>query len=118
MMCEHVSCGSSEKVWLPYRYKGRDRGLKAHTYCVKCGIVKSISPDKPRDIGYFINLVSAIGRSFKVTKIQMRMIAMDLSNSCLADTYGLDRSMQELLFIQIIKKYINLPDNSLKEFLQ
>ena len=39
--CKHVCCGAAEKVWLPYEFEGRSRGLKAHLYCIHCGVVKN-----------------------------------------------------------------------------
>jgi len=117
MKCEHVSCGTSEKIWLPYSFRGKERCLKPHYYCTKCGLVKTNSSDNRRSIGYYINLVSNIGRYYKVTQIQMRMISMNLENESMDDPYGLDRTMQDKLFIKILKKYINLPENFLLEML-
>jgi hypothetical protein len=45
------------------------------------------------------------------------MISMDLENEFMDDPYGLDRTMQDILFIKILKKYINLPENCLLEML-
>jgi hypothetical protein len=117
MKCEHVSCGASEKIWLPYTYKGRERGLKPHPYCTKCGLVNSVSSEKPRRTGYYINLVSDLNRFYKVTQIQMRMISKELESEITDDTYGLDRSMQDTVFIKIVKKYVSLPDKYLLELL-
>ena len=117
MKCEHVSCGASEKIWLSYTYKGRERGLKPHSYCTKCGLVKSVSSEKTRRSGYYINLVSNLKKCYNVTQIQMRMISKELENEITDDTYGLDRFMQDKLFIKIVKKYISLPEIYLLELL-
>jgi hypothetical protein len=42
---------------------------------------------------------------------------MNLENESMDDPYGLDRTMQDKLFIKILKKYINLPENFLLEML-
>jgi hypothetical protein len=117
MNCDHVSCGCSDKIWLPYKYKGRERGLRPHPYCLKCGVVKRIGSDKPHGIGYYINLLSAINCISKITKVQMRMMSIEISDSCIADTYAVDRSMQEALFIKIVKKYTNVREDELKKLL-
>lgn len=117
MRCEHLSCGNSEMVWIPYIYKGRDRGLKHHNYCTKCGLVKCISSEKAHRIGYYINLLANLNKLYRITQIQMRMISKELENEMIDDTYGLDKSMQEKLFIKIVKKYVNAPENYLIKLL-
>lgn len=113
--CEHKSCGSSEKVWLPHIYRGMDCGLKPHPYCAECGLIKSLSSDKPRKIGFYINLVAVLGEHLKVTQVQMRLISMALENAGLDDTYGMDRYQQETLFTQIVRKYIPVPEQVIRE---
>jgi len=46
--CKHVCCSTAEKVWLPYELGGRSRGLKPHSYCIHCGVVRNISPDRAK----------------------------------------------------------------------
>jgi len=60
--CEHKISGSREKLWMPYCFEGRERGLKPHPYCTECGLIKSLSSEKPRSLGYFMNLIAALGR--------------------------------------------------------
>jgi hypothetical protein len=43
MDCIHESCGSIDKVWLPFVVDNRINGLKPHPYCIHCGAVKNIS---------------------------------------------------------------------------
>ena len=75
MSCDHTSCGLAEKVWLPYIFRGRECGLKPHPYCVKCGAVKNLSSEKPREIGYYMNVISDLGKRIKISQVQIRLIA-------------------------------------------
>jgi len=72
--CKHVCCGIAEKVWLPYEFEGRSRGLKPHLYCIHCGVVKNISHDKTKRMGYYTNILARLG----ITKVQIRPIAKEL----------------------------------------
>jgi hypothetical protein len=103
-----------EKVWLPYIFQGRELGLKPHPYCSECGMVKNLSSERPREIGYYVNMVVALGKTYKVTKVQLRLIALEMELLDLDDKYTLDRHKQEELFITIVKKYINVPEHILR----
>ncbi len=115
--CEHKNCGSGEKVWLPYIFDGRDRGLKPHPYCSDCGMAKNLSSQRPRDLGYYMNIVGKLGKRFKITKIQIRLIAQEMERQEMDDAYGLDRKQQEKLFVNIIIKYLNVPERAVLEFI-
>lgn len=108
--CEHKSCGSSEKVWLPYVFQGRELGLKPHPYCSDCGAVKSLSSERPREIGFYVNIVVALSKDYKIAQVQKRLIALEMIKLELDDKYALDRHQQEKLFIEIVKKYVNVPE--------
>lgn len=110
--CEHKSCGGGEKVWLPYIYKGRERGLKPHPYCVNCGLVRNLSSEKPRDVGYYMNLIASLGKRYKIAKVQMRLIALEMEKERLTDAYAMDRQQQEKLFVSIVKKNLNIPERA------
>jgi hypothetical protein len=118
MTCKHKSCGSSEKIWLPYNYESRDRGLKPHPYCMECGLVKSLSSDRPHTIGYYMNILAELGRLYKIAQIQMRLVAQEIERQGLNDSYGMDRLQQERLFVEITKKYMNVPERILIELLK
>ena len=115
--CSHRNCGNSEKVWLMHTYGGKDCGLKPHPYCVECGLVKNLSSDKPRKIGFYINIVAALGERLKNSKAQMRLVSMELHDSGLDDSYGLDRYQQEVLFTQIVRKYVSVSEKIIRELL-
>ena len=79
--CEHKRSGSREKIWLPYYFEGRIRGLKPHPYCTECGLVKNLSSDKPRSICYFMNLIADLGERHKIAKIKIRLIVLEMEDS-------------------------------------
>ncbi len=118
MNCKkHTDCGTKEKIWLPYVYQGRERGLASHIYCTKCGLVKSASSDKPRRLGYYINAIEMLGREVKVTKVQRRLISIELERLGIDDIYSIDRCCQEKLFIEVVKNYINIPERVIHKHL-
>ena len=98
---KHESCGVTENIWLPYKYEGRSRGLKPHPYCIHCGMVKNISPDRAKPMGYYTNMLARMS----ITKVQMRLIVKELECICFDDPYSLTRSDQEKVFNQVVQKY-------------
>jgi hypothetical protein len=115
--CEHKSCGSNEKVWLPYFFEGRERGLKPHPYCADCGLVKNLSSERPRSIGFFINVIAELGRHHKIAQIQTRLIVQEMEELELDDKYGMDRHQQERLFVDIAIRVLNVPERAVCELL-
>jgi hypothetical protein len=115
--CAHRDCGTREKVWLPYFYKGRERGLKPHPYCAECGLVKNLSSERPRQIGYFINLIAKIGSHYKIAQVQVRLMVLEMQRQGLEDSYGIDRQQQEKLFLEIAKRYLNVPERVILELM-
>ncbi len=112
-----MSCGSKEKVWLPYVFRGRERGLRPHTYCVKCGLVKRSSGDRPRDIGYYINVVGTLATEQRVTQVQIRLIVQALERAGIDDSYGLDRYQQERLFIDVVMRHTKVSEEIIRKYL-
>ena len=93
--CKHESCGTAEKVWLPYEFEGRSRGLKPHSYCILCGVVKNVSPDRAKPMGYYTNILARLG----ITKVQIRLSAKELERMDFDDIYFMTRSEQEESFL-------------------
>jgi hypothetical protein len=102
--CKHESCGAAEKEWLPYEFEGRSKGLKPHPYCIHCSIVKNISPDRAKPMGYYTNRLARMG----ITKVQMRLIIKELEAIGFDDTYSMTKSAQERAFVSVIRKYCKL----------
>jgi hypothetical protein len=116
--CDHKSCGGSEKVWLPYFYRGRERGLKPHPFCADCGLVKNLSSERPRDVGYYMNVLSVLGQRYKVVQVQKHLVAMEMERLALDDGYGMDRKMQEKLFVEIVTRILNVPERAVTVILE
>ena len=104
--CVHKDCGTKVKVWLPYFYKGRVRGLKPHPYCAECGLVKNLSSERPHQIGYFINLIAVLGKHYKIAQVQVRLMVREMERQGLEESYRMDRQQQEELFREIAKNVL------------
>ena len=115
--CEHKISGSREKVWLPYYFEGRERGLKPHPYCTECGLIKNLSSEKPRSLGYFMNLIAELGTRYKIAKVQVRLIALEIEKQQMDDKFGMDRGQQEDLFVEITTRILNIPPRVVFELL-
>ena len=115
--CEHQISGSKEKIWLPYYYEGRDRGLKPHPFCTECGLIKNLSSDRPRGIGYFMNVIAELGEHYKIAQVQTRLIAQEMEKQSMDDRFGIDRQQQEKLFIEITTRILNVPARAVSELL-
>ncbi len=120
MKCDHVECGSTEKVWLPYTVREHPNGLKSHPFCIRCGMVKNIGPDKAKSRGYFINVISQIEKHLKIpgSTVRIRLIVKELEKiEDFDDSFSMSRYNQEKAFISIIKKYYQIPDRTIQQFL-
>ncbi|HEY9204663.1 MAG TPA: hypothetical protein VIO58_01985 [Candidatus Methanoperedens sp.] len=120
MKCEHLDCGNTEKVWLPYMVREHPKGLKSHPFCTRCGMVKNIGSDRAIGRGYFINAISRMEKHLKIpgSSVRMRLAVKDLEKiDDFDDEYSMTRCAQENIFIQIIKKYYRVPEGTIKQFL-
>lgn len=113
MNCAHKSCGSDDKVWLPFAVAGANKGLKLHPYCVRCGSVMNISSDRARSIGYYVNVLARMGhRKGGITKVQMRLIVKALEGcDGFEDSYLMTGYAQRNIFIDVVKKYCNFSEH-------
>lgn len=115
MSCSHKICGNTQKIWLPYEFRGLLKGLKPHPYCLRCGSVRNISSDRAKPLGYFMNVLSNLA----ITKVQMRLIAQDIEKiGDFDDDFSSSSFTQEQNFINIVKKYSSLPEHSIKRALE
>ena len=120
MVCSHESCGSVDKVWLPYEVHVGTKGLKSHVYCTKCGAVKYISTGRPKKASYYVNSLSKIDkRIIKLTKVQLRLIVKELEGiKDFDDAYSMTRQTQEKTFIKVVKNYCNVSEGYIASILQ
>ena len=111
--CKHKCCGTAEKVWLPYEFEGRSRGLKPHSYCIHCGVVKNMSSNRAKRMGYYTNILARLG----ITKVQIRLIAKELERiQDFDNVYSMTRSEQEGVFINMVKKYSKVREDTIRAF--
>ncbi len=109
--------GSREKIWLPYYYEGRHRGLKPHPYCKECGLVKSLSSNRLHSLGYFMNVIAELGKCYRITQVQTRLIAIEMKKLSIDDGFGIDRQQQEKIFIEITTRVLNISARSVSRLL-
>lgn len=117
-MHDHESCSPQDWQWLPYDY-GNDRGfLKEHPYCVHCGAVKNMGPDRARGMGFFANVLASIARRRKLTDVQIRLIMKRLEEiEDFEDNYTLSGSSQKEWFLDAVEMYTSLPREFIEEYL-
>ena len=120
MKCNHIDCGSNEKIWLPHIVREDIHGLKSHPYCVKCGMVKNIGSDRAKKVGYFINVISKLEKYLKIscTSVRMRLVVKDLEKiDSFEDEYSRSKYSQEKTIIILIRKYYQIPERIIQQFL-
>ena len=95
-------------VWLPVT-EINNNSVEKHPWCRQCGLVKNISEDFPRGLGYWMNLLSYISDRYNLTQCQKRLMAKDIEASeYLDDTFSTCNSFQKRIFNKIINKYIHV----------
>lgn len=109
---------SPKKDWLPMK----NGILKLHPYCKRCGVVKDTSSDTGKRLGYFINSLYRLKlyldvRGYKISQAQMRLILMEFKKEGYADTYSTSFSYQKEAFVRIVKKYVKVSEDIIKEFI-
>jgi len=83
-------------------------------------MVKNITSDRSKGIGYFINVISKINKHLKITgsSVRMRLAVKELQQiEDFEDSYSMSTYAQEIAFINIIKKYYKIPERTIKQFL-
>jgi hypothetical protein len=77
-----------------------------HPWCTKCGVIKNISDDRPKKLGYWMNELSRLAKNRSFSQSQVRLIAKSLqSHESFHDLFGVNGSVQEKIFLKIVKKY-------------
>ena len=115
--CNHLSSGKEDWVWVPSSdFHGKD--IMLHPWCVNCGVVKNISDDRARKLGYWMNIFSKLANHFSLKQVQKRIIAKELaSNIIFNDIYSITKSSQREYFKKIIVKYCNINLNIIESFI-
>jgi len=126
--CQHESCGREERIWLPtYEWASNDTrntgnsgrsDAALHHWCKLCGCIQNISDDRPRKMGYWINILSKIAKGQLLTQIQKRLVVKELeSYEYFDDLYGITSSAQKEVFVKAIKKYCSLHESIIDSYI-
>lgn len=116
-MCVHTSCSSENMEWLPLKNDGVSE-VVPHPWCIKCGMVKNISFDRAKKMGYWTNILARISRQFKAAQAQKRLVAKELERyDGFDDIYSMTLTSQQQIFVNIVKKYFNLRERTIYSFL-
>ena len=115
--CCHTECGREDRVWLP-SLDIRYGDMEKHPWCKICGVVKNISDDRPKKIGYWMNKLSFISNKLSLKQCQKRLIAKEIEScECFQDMFGTFGSDQKKMFIKIISKSANIRSIDIKSTL-
>ncbi len=125
--CCHESCGRDDRIWLPKVGKASDDARSTgssgrfdaalHHWCVFCGCIKNISDDRPKKMGYWINILSRIAKDCGVSQSQKRLVVKALeSYEDFDDMYGTTGSSQRDVFVKVVKKYCGLCEGTIDSF--
>ncbi len=115
--CDHVS---KSKDWLPLK----NGIIKRHPYCELCGTVKNVSSDRGKRLSFFIVAVSKLRKlmekkGYKISDAQIRLIIKELSElEDFNDTWWITFSRQKEIFVSVIKKYVNVSEDTINSILQ
>ena len=79
--------------------------------------IRVSSSDRPRRLGHYINIIAAMGRKVRITKSQIRLIVLDLQRENIDDTVSLEKCDQEKIFIDTVRRYVNVNSETVRAFL-
>jgi hypothetical protein len=117
---KHVHKDSWERYWLSLP----NGILNPHPFCDNCGVVKNVSDDKARRLGYFIQVLSEIKQYFRrkrykvLTGVQMRLIIKKLQDTeGFEDAYWMRYSKQKSIFLETVCSYTSFSRSLVEGFL-
>ena len=110
---------SNKRDWM----KMQNGVIKLHPYCDECGVLKNVSSDKGKKIGYFVNALSKLkkilgNRGYKISDAQIRLIMKELTENEIEDTWWMTFSKQKEIFVRITKKYIRVSQDLLESVIE
>lgn len=126
--CLHESCERDDRILLP---KNSDKfedervigsnglsDIAHHPWCIHCGCIKNISDDRPKKMGYWVNILSRIVGEFAITQSQKRLVVKTLeSYDFFDDMYGATGSAQKDVFVKTVRKYCSIRENTIYSFI-
>ncbi|MBO8183644.1 MAG: hypothetical protein H0Z28_12800 [Archaeoglobus sp.] len=113
--CSHQD--SPKKDWLPIS----NGAMKQHPFCQKCGIVRNISSDRGKDVGYFINSLAELTnylemRGYRISKAQKRLIIKEFEENGFGDSYSITFSSQKKGFTEIVVRHVKVSKYLVENF--
>ena len=115
--CLHEADGC--RVWLNMQ----NGIIKLHPYCKICGVVKNVSSDRGKKIGYFVAVLSRLRkvlerRGYKISESQIRLILKELSEfDEFKDLWWVTFSGQREIFVSVVRKYVRVSEDIIRSCL-
>ena len=120
MKCSHTKCHSKDRIWVPclVTSEGNEvEKIKPHFYCMECGEIEYLGPQRARGLGYFSNVLGDLkrcldadykkGGSTKITTALLRLITLELHKiDDFSDHFSKSFPSQKKEFYLIIKKFL------------
>jgi len=105
MTCKHNDCKTNQRIYLPSN--DAPSTVSRHPYCTKCGVIKNISTDRGRKLGYYINQLSKMRkRKLIPTHAQFRLILKEINKTwAFDDLYSARKTGQDQIVIEAVMKY-------------
>lgn len=111
MSCDHVEV---EKTWA----KIPNGILKLHPVCSSCGTLKNVSSDVGKKLSHFIVILSKLKKYCKITDVQLRSITKELTaHPDFLDTWWIRYEQQKKIFLEVVRKYVNVSKQLLESLL-
>jgi hypothetical protein len=122
--CSHKNCSKENRIWLPEIITSSNdtrspsstgqSNIALHHWCVLCGCIQNISDDRPKKMGYWINILAKIAQEYSLSQSQKRLVIKTLeSNEFFDDMYGTTGSAQRRVFVKIVQNYCKLGENTI-----
>ncbi len=114
MECNHNPGG---RDWLSMQ----NGVMGVHPFCDKCGIVKNISSDRGKKLGYFIRSLSGLRKKldyvgYHVSDAQIRLISNELEDrEEFTDNWWVTFSRQKELYVNTVQKYVKVSPDLIEE---
>lgn len=126
--CFHKDCGREQRIWLPETNVSSNDSrtpsstgrsdIALHHWCVLCGCIQNISDDRPKKMGYWINILALMAREYSLTQSQKRLVIKALEfNEFFEDMYGTTGSAQQEIFVKTLQNYSKLDKKTIDSFI-
>jgi hypothetical protein len=126
--CSHVNCWREQRIWIPESITFSDSiksisstglsDVSLHYWCIHCGCIQNKTDDRPKKLGYWINIFSKMEREYYFTQAQKRLIIKELeSNEDFIDLYRTTGTAQRKIFAHIVKKYCHFDQSKINSYI-